>query len=615
MPQCPRAPRHSYSADSTRLFVATCDHCGTSRSYRRKNHQISKYLKYRRIKRRELGLLNVAVPLDSNSASSLTTAASECGLVSSASGIPHVTYAEGLRPESFHRGGGGLGEAVEALRDALRSEPGLTVVRVHSVPRRDGKTDLVLADVAVERAVGDAAGRVCSTSSPSFDKDGDGGGGAAFHRKHGGGGGGNRAAWCALPQFPYHVALGACAKKNVSTALAATSKRMLGMKLRIDAGRMKVLAPSAERRESGGEQAQAQGQGQGRGGSTPKTILRRRAPGASDDAAAKRGSLSDGHLSDKENNASNELEKSEVKQASSTLPEDDDTSSEDSTLPLVSPEDSDDDDFGLAVDLSFLDEAIPSPIMVRRPKMRSKVRAAVEEEGPPSWQDPTCHGPLSTAPFVNVPVPSPPPPRQEPAQKKIEQAQQCAAATAPKDHQCKRGATSKTGRFLTRCIPGRKGQVAPIPQDSNNARAMQPARVSASYPPTPPPPPKQQQLQPQPWMTAPPTNDFDQPLYYHHNGIVHQQQQLLQQSSSSQQPQSYPPLAMYDRQPMYDTDQLYQLYGQPVAPQPYAVENGYVTWVRTTPLTYEPLFVPNGGGMQGGGGGGGYGAEQAQLVP
>lgn len=560
MPQCPRAPRHSYSADPSRLFVVNCDHCGASRDYHRKNH-VSKYLKYRRTKRRDLGLLNVAAPLDAASASALTRAASKCGLVSSASGIPHVTYAEGLRPEAFGRG---LGGAVEALRDAIKSEPTLTVVKIHSVPRRDGATDLIIADVAVERKVGDAAGRICANTSPPSSANKNGGAAPASSRARGGG-----RSWCALPQFPYHVALGACARDDVAKAQAAASKIMLGTELRIDAGRMKVLAPS-DRRENG------QGQGQG----LPKIILQRRAREAVED------DISAGLTTSSTENDSEARFLEESKARDSTSAEEDDTASEDSTLPLVSPEDSDEDDPGLAVDLSFLDEAIPSPVVMRglKPMAADRSKAALAKESPRSWQDPSGYGPVNTAPYMNVNVlapPPPPPPRRVQAQNKSEAHQRTASQ---KDQQARIKRGSSKGRLLQRYVPGRRTQVAPIPSQVLGA-TKHPQAPSRPPPPPPPPPPRQQPPQP-----VPAPYDIDRPLYYHNNAMApHLQQQA---------PVPHPnvPLAMYDQRPMYDPEQLYRLYNQPVAPQPYPVEGGYVTWVRVTPLTYQPLFVPNGGG-------------------
>jgi len=599
MPQCPKASRHSYSADPSRLFVVTCSHCGNSRDYRRKNknHQVSKYLKYRRTKRRDLGLLNMGAPLDSDSASRLTRIAAGCGLVSSASGVPHVTFAEGLRPEEMTIAtpsklvaGGGLREAVEDLREALKSEPTLKVVRVHSVPRRDGSTNLIIADLDVERGVEDAVGHIIREES-----------------------------WCALPQFPFHVALGACARNDTAKKRAEATEAMMGTQLRIDAARVKVLAPS-ERREA--KAGQGKGEGGGGGKQNKMKILRRGrgipVDSKEEDTTVKKiidtgiNENADGVLPKEPSENFDAREESNI----AATEEEETTASEDSTLPTVSPggsDDEDEDDYDLlAVDLSFLDDAIPSPAAMRRPHksptnkqtMKGPEKAsATYTEDPPSWQNPTGHGPVRTAAFVNVSVPrtvlpNPPPPPQG-VGKEISNED----LKDNKEQQHKRGASK--GRMLPSWVFGKKAtQVAPVPPSSNNSTESIPTHQEGSS--TLPNQQPQHPLPPHLFAQAP--YDLDQPLYYHSTPMIPPAQlshtHHPQQAQAPTQAQAGLPLATYDRHPVYNPEHLYHLYNQPVAPQPYPVENGYVTWVRTTPLTYEPLFVPNSGG--GGGRRGGF---------
>lgn len=195
-------------ADPEHLFRVRCSRCDYVRDFDPSGAGAAKYLYYRRRTRAARGLLSVGAPLDGPSAGYLCQAAAECGIVSNTS-QPHVTFVEGLVPDVDHTA------AIGRLRSSLFSDPKLTVVSVHRVPRRDNATDLILADVIL---------------SPGADA-------AATELSDG--------RVCHLPQFPFHVALGACPKARGGSkwAAARAEQRLKGVALSFDATRVRVLPP------------------------------------------------------------------------------------------------------------------------------------------------------------------------------------------------------------------------------------------------------------------------------------------------------------------------------------------------------------------------------------
>uniref|UniRef100_A0A7S4K7W5 Uncharacterized protein n=1 Tax=Odontella aurita TaxID=265563 RepID=A0A7S4K7W5_9STRA len=195
-------------ADPDHLFRVRCSRCEYFRDFDPSGAGAAKYLYYRRRTRAARGLLSVGAPLDGPSAAYLCQAAAECGIVSNTS-QPHVTFVEGLVPDVDHTA------SIGKLRSALFRDPKLTVVSVHRVPRRDNATDLILADVIL---------------SPGADM-------AATELSDG--------RVCHLPQFPFHVALGACPKARGGSkwAAARAEGRLKGVALAFDATRVRVLPP------------------------------------------------------------------------------------------------------------------------------------------------------------------------------------------------------------------------------------------------------------------------------------------------------------------------------------------------------------------------------------
>eukprot|EP00567_Pseudictyota_dubia_P004313 CAMPEP_0197432484 /NCGR_PEP_ID=MMETSP1175-20131217/516_1 /TAXON_ID=1003142 /ORGANISM="Triceratium dubium, Strain CCMP147" /LENGTH=304 /DNA_ID=CAMNT_0042960553 /DNA_START=240 /DNA_END=1154 /DNA_ORIENTATION=- len=194
--------------------------CDYSRDYSEHGASAAKYLYHRRRTRAAQGLLSVGAPLDVPSANFLCQTSAECGIISNTNS-PHVSFVEGLVPEINHTA------SVRRLKDALFRDPTLTVVSVHRVPRRDNVMDLILADVVMNPGVDYAAkqladGRVCN-----------------------------------LPQFSFHVALGACPRAGGGSKRAAAwaEARLKGLLLAMDATRVRVLPPPEGSKKQTGPRA------------------------------------------------------------------------------------------------------------------------------------------------------------------------------------------------------------------------------------------------------------------------------------------------------------------------------------------------------------------------
>jgi len=195
-------------ADPDHLFRVMCTKCEYVHDYHQNGTGAAKYLYHRRRTRAAQGLLSVGAPLDAASAAFLCQTSAQCGIISNTN-QPHVSFVEGLIPDIDHTA------AVRGLKDALFRNPTLTVVSVHRVPRRDNVMDLILADVVLSPGAEYAAGRLAD---------------------------GRR---CNLPQFPFHVALGACPRSGGGSEIAATwaEARLKNVVLAMDATRVRVLPP------------------------------------------------------------------------------------------------------------------------------------------------------------------------------------------------------------------------------------------------------------------------------------------------------------------------------------------------------------------------------------
>lgn len=195
-------------ADPEHLFRVKCTKCDYARDFSQYGAGAAKYLYHRRRTRAAQGLLSVGAPLDAASSSYLCQTSAECGIISNTNS-PHVSLVEGLVPDVDHTA------AVRQLKESLHRNQTLTVVSVHRVPRRDNVMDLILADVVLNAGADYAAkqlsdGRVCK-----------------------------------LPQFAFHVALGACPRAGGGSKRAAAwaESRLKGVTLGMDATRVRVLPP------------------------------------------------------------------------------------------------------------------------------------------------------------------------------------------------------------------------------------------------------------------------------------------------------------------------------------------------------------------------------------
>lgn len=196
--------------DPQRLFFLKCIACGYSFDM---SNDVPEYLWCRRRTRKERGLLSVTAPLDGPSCSLLSKVSMSCGIQSNTA-MPHVTYMEGLLPDKSH-----LPiylQQLKSLRMALLVDPSLKILDIHAIPRRsDDSTVLIVADVAVRPNV-EMATRTMA----------------------------NYREGCVLPQFPFHVALGACSKELEDGAIEQASRRLLNVTLSgADSSQLTVLPP------------------------------------------------------------------------------------------------------------------------------------------------------------------------------------------------------------------------------------------------------------------------------------------------------------------------------------------------------------------------------------
>uniref|UniRef100_A0A7S4JQE0 Uncharacterized protein n=1 Tax=Odontella aurita TaxID=265563 RepID=A0A7S4JQE0_9STRA len=208
IPQCITHTVMKCVADAERLFRVRCTKCDYVRDFSQDDVGAAKYLYHRRRTRAAQGLLSVGAPLNAASATFLCQTSAECGIISNTNS-PHVSFVEGLVPNVDHTG------AVRQLRDNLFHNPTITVVGVHRVSRRDNVTDLILADVILTPGANYAVHQLADSRI------------------------------CKLPQFPFHVALGACPRAGSGSKRAAAwaETRLRGMNLAVDPSRLRVLPP------------------------------------------------------------------------------------------------------------------------------------------------------------------------------------------------------------------------------------------------------------------------------------------------------------------------------------------------------------------------------------
>lgn len=199
---------------SERLFHLRCTKgCGEFEVSAR-----SEYLWCRRRARKTLGLLSVSAPLDSGSFIAFDHAAKSCGIVSNTHAA-HLTLVEGYRlplnMNNYHTWLESTMDKLIFLRNTVKSKPEITIESLETVPRlSDERTVLVVANVTSSFVGGEAA--------RTLTRD------------------------CALPQFPLHLAVGACAVGSVEDALAFATKKLVGLTLKVDVKFLSVLAPSLD---------------------------------------------------------------------------------------------------------------------------------------------------------------------------------------------------------------------------------------------------------------------------------------------------------------------------------------------------------------------------------
>ena len=200
-------------ADPMQLFRIRCVRCNYIRDFYPDGSSAAKYLYYRRHTRSSLHLLTMATSLSATSASYLTRAASECGIVSETAS---VTIAEGIKPNFDH------GPAVRSLRKVLELEPTAVVAGFRRVPCRTGVNDLIVADLALSPSV------KCFAQKLFQDTE-------AF----------------SIPQFPFHIALGTCSLDGGASqrAFEWANATIRGAVLILNSKSVRVLPPS--KRKSG----------------------------------------------------------------------------------------------------------------------------------------------------------------------------------------------------------------------------------------------------------------------------------------------------------------------------------------------------------------------------
>ncbi|KAL9184221.1 hypothetical protein ACHAXT_002307 [Thalassiosira profunda] len=142
------------------------------------------------------------------------------GIASNTSAL-HLTFVEGLRcpkeaehPEWSER----TSTFLRDLRLALLANPSITVTKLHAVPRSSFEgTVLVVADVSLSDSANAVIERFLSNKG-----------------------------YFALPQFPLHVAIGACDERHHEETLSKIADDLIGLRLSVNADKMSVLAPSLE---------------------------------------------------------------------------------------------------------------------------------------------------------------------------------------------------------------------------------------------------------------------------------------------------------------------------------------------------------------------------------
>ncbi len=201
----------SLAVDSGRLFhlVCTRKNCPGGVDMSRVK---TEYLWCRRRTRKTLGLLSVSTPLDAHSFVAFDQMAKSCGIVSNTN-TAHVTLLEGypLWQDDYSTWLSFTLDQLVLLRESIQSNPFVTIQSLEKVPRNDKETVLILA-----------------TISPSFTDEVK----AQLTEK------------CLLPQFPLHLAVGACQVSSANEALAKAKEQMIGLTFQVDASFLAVIAPS-----------------------------------------------------------------------------------------------------------------------------------------------------------------------------------------------------------------------------------------------------------------------------------------------------------------------------------------------------------------------------------
>lgn len=218
--KCPFSPKRKKNScacviDETRLYHLRCARCSRVFDVSDDPLLVAKsYLWCRRRMRKCRGLLSVSVCLEGPSFNWLTQMSHRCGIFSNTS-VSHVTFVEGL--ESAPRLVEDYAESLRSLRLALCLQPAMTIVALRSVARKSSpNTALILAELDVSYAVNKAADRL---------------------RAH---------PECAMPQFQYHVAVGACVRNNLDRILTTASGVLVGAVLSVGFNPPVVFPPSAE---------------------------------------------------------------------------------------------------------------------------------------------------------------------------------------------------------------------------------------------------------------------------------------------------------------------------------------------------------------------------------
>lgn len=204
------------SVDPGQLYGMTCIDCG-ARYDLSGDEDLAEYLWCRRRTRKELGLLSVTIAFDEASCFSLSTMARRCGITSNTA-IPHLTCVEGLVANM--KFGSTYLKGLQALRWAFLVDPSIRIDLIHTVPRRsDERTCLVVASVSASPGVSDASKTMSGYGQA-----------------------------CVFPQFPFHVALGACSKQNSTHVVQQISDQLVGTILSAADSRMHlaVLPPPAD---------------------------------------------------------------------------------------------------------------------------------------------------------------------------------------------------------------------------------------------------------------------------------------------------------------------------------------------------------------------------------